>query len=506
MEHRDTHDRFEDFIKKALEHYEEQPPESDWDTIRSRIPASPVAEMSPTASTDRRWRGLAAALVFLLASIVAGQYYYFSKQQQVLSEQLAQQSAVLEKTNHELAQIRKQTEAASAITASAGAAVEESSTNLNFNNQTSEVRGNQTYQKQTAQKKDSQIFTLQTSELKPQVPSVQEQVNTEPSVVTQIQPNIQSGTNPQTSEPTKAHLLLLPALPLANALTSDQVTAKPVFNRFTVPACAKTQSTLTFGAFTQVHATKQRIEEHPSRPGRPDDFTQQEYGRSGTEWQSGIFVQKTITDRLSGRIGLGYARQEETGQHSIRVKPNHHGGGPGGPGPGNDDSLSFNYTIQTGAGVADIEVRAVDQTNMTQNNDVDIKLTTTERIHSVVVPIGLDYRAWRYGRWSAHVQGTAVFGFPISKQLSIDNLQLNGSAPLQPEPRDRQRADYRGDRSGSFNTNAQIGLSLQYQISPRLAISVAPQAAYRLNKSLENGWAEQSLTSAGVQIGIGLRI
>ncbi len=123
----------------------------------------------------------------------------------------------------------------------------------------------------------------------------------------------------------------------------------------------------------------------------------------------------------------------------------------------------------------------------------------------MVVTIGLDFKAWHHRRWSAHAQTSIVFGFPLRKHLHIESLELKG-APLQPEPRHRQRADYRRDRSGTFNAHVQFGLGLQYQIKPRLVILAAPQTAYRLNQSLQNGWAKQRLSSTGVHFGIGLSI
>jgi hypothetical protein len=500
MKKEDTPDKFEEFLKKTLDHYEENPPESQWSAIQTRIPTGSHQPQTGLFGGKRPWQLIAACLLFLTALV--GQRYYYTQSPKAASQTiiLAQEQALLQ-LQKEVELLKLQVESQRAATAQI-----QEVTNA-FSQETTGTQGNSSAQRQI----ESFLGTRNTGNLNTESAQIGGRA-TDPSRDTThtdigIEP-IQSVSNQEAvpsqtagigkNNQAKSYLAVLPTESISRMLSYPTYTSSRFVFAPTMARAAK-QSDLSLIAYSQIHSTKQTIDNKPDDRGRPDDFAKQDYARYGTEWQAGILAQRQLSQKWAARFGLGYAQHTATGQHEIMLKPKR----PIGPGvPPGIDSLTFLYTIQTGGGIADIELRAIDNNHTPHNDDFDVQLTTTEQLKSIVLPFGLEYTALRLGRWSSSLQGTVLLSLPVSKRISIDDLVLTGSAPLQLEPRDRQRADMRRGNDASLNASGQFGLALAYQVNRKVAVSLSPQVSYKLNKTLENGWANHRMSTIGVQLGL----
>jgi hypothetical protein len=506
MEPNSTNDRFEEFLRKSLQNYEENPPEQAWQAIQSRVPA-PTLGMS----NGGRKRGLAiAASVCLLLSAFGAQHYYFNQKLREAQTQIdARKLEINEMNKFWLEQEHKINDLQAII--SKNSSTTEAKT---FENpaQSSSFSGLTTGQQRPLKVPPlvvdaHMIATAQQMAAHAQNPSeaaaaaedaIIQQIHSSNGVHLPLKPEAKSSNTT-----TIGTLTQIGAYPQIARLQSTSGLA-PQINR-NIVAVSTPKSTLSVRAYSMVGTTQQEVTIKPTRRNSPADFAKQDYTKQGSIWQAGVQIKKQVSPRVAVFGGLATTHLTQHGMHQIKLKPRHHGG-QGQGGPHQNDSLSFSYTIQLGSGVADVELRAVDSSNMQHNDDVDIQLATLEKTKYLSVPIGAQLKLLQKGRLSLHLESGLTLQIPTSRNLQIENLDFTAPFQIKPEPNQRHNARVRTQGPNPLDIWWSASPQLGFTLNRRCKIDVSPVLFRKANRSLEHGWAEHRLVGSAVQFGLSYQL
>jgi hypothetical protein len=520
MEPNYTPDRFEEFLRKSLQDFEENPPAEAWQNIHGRVPVP-----SPRIGDKRKVLAIAASVCLLLSAFGAQFYYFNQKLAQAQMELTAQKaeieriSATLNQKNIESATILAQFDA--------------------VQSETSDVNAQSTARPLVHHTKSEGTFTPKTKAAQPTASSLSEPMriltaksqndtqNTQNQLITKEKPFANIAETVQTDQQIKSQeapqapfreesirdekpqiSLQTNALSLLEGYVTQLKLASQAIQapRLTAPyiPVQKSRSTLAIRAYTIAGRTEQEVLLRGNPQNGPKDFVKQDYNQSGTVLQTGIQVEKQITRRVVLFGGLAATQVTQQGQHSIKLKPKHGGGGHGGP--NQHDSLTFDYTIQTSTGVVDVELRAVDTTSMMHNDDVDIMLKTIEKSRYTSVPVGVKLLLLQKGRLSLALGAGVTLNLPTKRDIQIENVDFMAPFYVKPDPRDRNRAKVRTQGPDPMDLWWNGSAHIAYALSPRMKIDVAPTIFRKANRSLENGWADHSLSGTSVQFGLSYRL
>jgi hypothetical protein len=528
MERNDTPDRFEDFLKKALEHYEEQPADTAWAHIAARMPVR--EQPPPTMWYQQKRLQVTAALLFLLFSSLlvwkTGQIFGALQRAEANILQKDAQLDTLSKTVDGLEESLVRIKAQAQQTAQASQFVANQTAQSSEALQPSEAIGKM-YQSRSEQRRYSnqRIIESQTSGLIEQTNPIQGSTQraqllqpvltlvTQEPVSNQAEITQTATRVPQTvletkadqSAPNQLSLGRLPNAPLSAVRSTMPAAHLLLYNHPTLVA-AKSKH-LMLKPFVGVHGAKQSVEPRTGRPGRPDYYASQKYQNTNQVTEMGIFVESDRTGRWEVRVGIGLTQIESEAMHDIKIRPLYHGGGPGGGGH-QQDSLAFTYTIQTGTGLADVELRAIDHNGGMQQHkdDVEIKLQTREKAQYLTLPVGVSYPIIKKRRLQVSALGGLALYLPTRREIQINKYELNAPFALMPEPQNRQRAKMRTDGPAPVHAAWQAGMELSCTLNNQLAVTVTPQISRKANRALEQGWADHRYTSIGVQMGLAYRL
>ena len=525
MEPNSTPDKFEEFLRRSLEHYEESPPEAAWNHVFDRIPTVPQSQpvAAPKVFTFSKWKLAYAASLIMLLSAVAYQYVaqtnqlaqtqaaFVAVQAQMLHAQVeleklkaamsAQEQNVIKSTTIYNGKLGNTQTAASQQIAS----LESSRSHTIGSGQNSKINGaNLTSSPTRIAPEAAVIPSEQASVTEPAGLGTEPVFQTEHVLQNAAQENqlseeITSDLNP----PKVVSVTALPRLKSSILEPRAQHFAPKILVQPIVQLAVKPHQGLRLWVNTGVGFTEQDVVFRPDGRNKPIDHSLQDYDKDGMVAQYGVHVEKRLNSKWSLLGGIAYTKLTQEARSKIRLKPKF--GGPGGPGQ-QGDSLDFTYTIQTGEGVADIEIRASDVSQMHQNDEADISLETKETSTNLLLPVSLKYSAWKKGRLSAFVTAGGAISVPLNRKLEIEDVTIQSPLNLHPFPKLDQRSEIRND--GTINLDAYFLASagVEYAINERLSLSVSPQLAIKANQNLDYGWANHSFKALSLQVGLGYQL
>jgi hypothetical protein len=253
--------------------------------------------------------------------------------------------------------------------------------------------------------------------------------------------------------------------------------------------------------YTTLGHTKQSIEVRKDRQNRPDNYAAQDYAIQGRYQQIGVGAITQLRNRWQISGGLALARIEQDARHVIKLKPKHHVGNGGGGGGGND-SLRFDYTVQTGSGLIDVDVRAIDTATQMLNSDVELSLKTRETARFLQIPMSVRYSVWTDGRWSAGIEAGILLNLPTYSRVEVNGLEINSPKPVFADPKQRNIAKIRQGGPQDIHFWSSVGTNLEYKLDRWNSIVLSATFQKKVDQSLENGWAKHRFSLAGLRFGL----
>ncbi|HMQ48962.1 MAG TPA: hypothetical protein PKA00_15935 [Saprospiraceae bacterium] len=254
------------------------------------------------------------------------------------------------------------------------------------------------------------------------------------------------------------------------------------------------------GAYAHWLNTQERITGIESRPGPGGDPPiQDQLTQSGTTQAFGLFLKSDLKDHWYWQLGAEYQQSSFSAVHQpnleFRDRRPHHGGDP------HSEDYAFNYSLNTPAGVVDIEVRA-EQTeageNIPEDEPIDLVIHTRQQTDYLNFPIVLG-KTIGQGRLHLNLNAGLVTSVLLNDRFEVDEV-LFRNPRLRGLERDPHQETSPALRRLSFDYLLSAGVA--YDLNRRLQLYVAPVLKGSISRRHNDPYIDSFSTSAGVQSGL----
>jgi hypothetical protein len=512
-------DRLEEFLRKSLEGYTENPPGDLWERIEGALPPA-----SPIAPWLRRWWWWAGGIAIGVAALFIIQQIMMTRKVEQLKLQIKQTEQAIQELNLEKQQLKnvQQDEIA-----------------------TPDLRA-------TTTRSDEQVVTVPTTE----TPSAD--ASTPFKRQSQMAKIAEGSTQKRSSTPGPKSLPAAPAAVVEQEILvgmdtgvenvqapgqqairqvapNENVTSQ--CNKLPVVEKLRPAGWPSFGqsagnqawslSVPQIHMpTARRVPgdvgafsvglravptlawqqiEHtgdsvlPPPPQNPTPRVQDDNKNFARGGMVGVAIRYDFNQNWRLSSGLNYQVMEKQSTHLMQFR---HGQGNC-PTPGGNIArdCEFKYNLGTTRGDAAVTVR-VEQVDSSlfipQDEILPFRVNTIHRAQSITVPVEVGYR---FGTGKLQLGAEAGFNvsFMIDDELSVEKVQSLNQR-FRPRIMERPRGRFAERRVASVDLLA--GLSIDYALSRRLSLSLEPTLMF----ALTDRTPEPFLRSKGYAVGVGAGI
>ncbi len=498
MEDKLHNDGLDDFLRKSFGQYDDSPSDGLWDKIESDLAGQPAVR--PLA-TVRRWWVVAAAAVLL--ALVVCQYFYYNSE-------IAQLSKKVEQNETEIKRLEQQ-KAAPQIPVEEVRPSGEINADLNptatnppafaDGGQPQEPQlmdgGNIFENNQIDESEAGPVTAIPPTDKPENTPSILETRNNELVGETKNLEVLQSDRSPTTP----GFIGVLDQKELRSMAAGQQLAVVGFPVEQIIPA--KPKGEFSIGIHRIEMNTQERISTLIQRPAlmngrRVFDGRRTNQGRTRI---SGLTANYDTGGNWFFESGGNIRAVEFTNIHrpalrfKDRVMPN---GNP--PGVGHE----FDYSLNTAAGLVDIEVRA-EQTDagevISENDEIRMEIATKQTIEYVSVPFLVGHK---FGNGRLHFELKAGFmanfltknDFEITKVSFLD-ARFRGSNTVRPRGR--------GPNLKSTTFDLMVAVGLEYELGNGWSASLSPTLLKSAGNAHLDRYIQSTSVSTGIDVGVGYR-
>ncbi len=524
-------DGLDKFLKNSFEGYEENPSNDVWENISKGLTDGPATVATGTtgtvASIGMKWWLATAASVLLFVGFA--QYYYFNNKIEEISQRVDNQEVivndVLENKKQLDSQITKNPQSENTITPT----IENSNSTLSEENKL--VQTNKIEQSQ-----NSPIKNLKTQKL----PVVNSQSTTSPEVVAEQQvrnfvdelPSQQfdeSGNssnlvnqkeeNKFESESSSDKKNELSEKPFFNENTStDQRTEivieqlnkvdnflridknfdlkLPTVNKI-IPI-SKMKNGISIMPFAGYYQSTESIDfngKGPTPSNIPPHHLQNLNGDfTGNIKQLGLKIDFRLKGNWEIETGLAYRLEDLEAIQNITTKYKDR------QGQGGNRPPDFRFLLNTGDGLANIEIEGEKTTNepILGNEEIPLVLEIERIRTNFSIPLKLNYQS-EIGSWILGGGVGLAVNIPIENELKIEGTINHPKLEIKNEaPRSLKR------KSSGIGTDAIASLNFGYKLTENMSFIASPTFMYQLksNQTVDRFVRDINVTSYGGDVGL----
>jgi hypothetical protein len=490
---KDLHnDNFEDFIKKNLESFDDEPSDEMWERIAPIIPPKPGIN----------WQGFVLP-TSLVVSVVLLVFLGWKMQQYKSTSQSLTEA--LQQSNEQIERLKNSSEN------------ENSSRGLGINkNENENLFINR--EESTSQTNDNNSINFS----KTAKSTIRENRNDENKITLNQKAKSINGNVPNFSAITKENIEV-PPFKIENFVPSftrndvlinkinfeakplAMLQLKPIFRQISrdifgvnIPVKEKkikTNQNQSITLFIAPTILKNNI--RPSKfggnfPSRPD---QKEVTRMGKS--IGLKYNRSLNDKWSLTIGsvftnssydfyskhnLEYDKNSEIDLSTDKVSNN----------------IDYSGSSTYGEYSVGLDITRLRNSAINQDENIDIELDATATIKSVSIPIFATYNLWNQNKLSLGLKGGMSYNKLISNKLDINNFKIHKegieikTVQLKDSPKPTQK--------NSFNVIT--GIALNYQLVNNFSISVEPTWSAALSDNNRGILGRTKSSTFGLEIGL----
>lgn len=518
---KDLHnDDFEDFFKKHLEGFDGEPADDMWDRIEPVIPPKPGIAWSVYA--------LPSALILSLALLIFVGYKMleYKKTSEDLTEQLEESNRAVQSLNEDAIVLQKEENVASDSNFN-------SDTNLNSNHSNDEkpntLTDNNTddwnrmtkedaaiifkNKKQKTPKYNQQYFTnnktvnrTKTTQNYEQTvgqettPTIKKTIPTIQEISKEIQKN-KSETTPTVNQPIattadwKELAMKTPSLPHQNnwVLNKAVTVEKPLLEKVLTNKNSITLFVAPTILKNNIRPPQPPIGNNPPPPNpRPIPTEKVKLGQA-----FGVKYGYCLTDKLSFNIGGIYANA------SYRFNTRHFL-------PYNKDTeqdistdkagntIDYSGSSTYGEYSVGVDVTRLKDNGVTQDENIDIKVEATAKIHSVIVPAYLTYELLETNGFSVGLKGGVSYNNVIANDLQVNSFEVDKEGFEVKDFRLKDRPT--PSKNGAINTLS--GVVLAYEFQDNWSIMVEPTWTSALSDNHKSDFGRTKSNMFNMEIGV----
>ncbi len=496
MEDKLHNDGLEDFLRKSFEQYDDSPSDGLWDKIESDLAGQPVRPLA----TVRRWWIVAAAV--LLALVVCQHFYY--------NNEMAQLSKKVEQNEAELRRLEQQ-KAAPQIPVEEVQPPGEINTDLNPTATNPPNFAGRTQPQGPQRMAGEKVFeNNQNDEAKvgfdTEIPPIDKLENTPFFIETQrgglVGVNGNSEIIQNSQLPSTPDFIDVLDLKELNSMAAGQQlpTMPPAFEQI-IPA--KPKGKFSIGVHHIEMNTRERISTLIQRP-MPMNGRRIFDGRKTNQGHTritGLVANYDTGGNWFVESGINLRAAEFTNLHrpalkfKDRVIPN-------GTPPGSQHE--FDYSLNTTAGLVDIEVRA-EQTDagvvISEDDDIRMEISTKQTVEYVSLPFLVGHR-FGHGRLRFELKAGFMANFLTKNDFKITKVsfldtRFRGSNTVRP------RGHGPNLKSTTFDLMAAAGL--EYKIGNGWSASLSPTLLKSSSNRHLDRYIQSSSFSVGIDVGVGFK-
>ena len=510
-------DKLDEFVNRSFEQYSEDPSDSVWDAIDSRLGA-PAYTVVPNRSSQI-WKYAAVLTILLLSAALINQHYGYKRK-------LAEIKMTLPVNN---ASTQTEETTATAVNDKSITKTQENTIQETKENSASTTQNKATIEVTKAQKsnktshqenrivantksRSSNNSVVEKNNIN-EVVSVDKTnkeifkpVNTSKENEEVVKEGVainNTGIEKTNTEDGLSHIETLDPVPSLHSTVFNKQELSGLGAPFVLPA-KKFVPNMYASVMLSPSFTYEIKNSKPS-------FDPMHQGQVNNE-QVGAIYSNDLNLRIGANLsshwgietGAGYIQMNRVAVHKPQFKFKDHHGGPGGPGgpPDNNHYFDFNYGLNTFGGSTNIEVRVenVDTSYMFKDDDqINLDITTNEKVEILRIPLVGVYK-FPMGRFGLIMKGGFVGNFLLKNELQITGLNTNNVKLKDKEDNHHQRPPIQSPSKFQLGYLASAGA--YYNLTRNLSVIAEPYISGNLSTTNCNGSKLPSYYSIGLNTGL----